>query len=92
VADEAYRRYARRIRALGAASLFVVPPVIFQSPLRFREPPPPPGPLLSFNDARTYPMLFDPQFRIDDSHVTEEAADEFTRLLAQEFVRHARQP
>lgn len=91
-ADEAYREYAERIRAIGAAPIFVVPPLIFQSPVSFRGPPPPPGPLLSFNDARAYPMLFDTQFRIDDAHLTKEGAEEFTRLLAQEFVRRARQP
>jgi hypothetical protein len=92
VADEAYRDYAQRIRSLGAAPLFVVPPLIFQSPVRFREPPPAPGPLLTFNDARAYPMLFDTQFRIDDAHLTREGAEEFTRLLGQEFVRRVRQP
>jgi hypothetical protein len=89
-ADEAYRRYADRLREIGAATLFVVPPLIFQSRLGFR--PPPPGPLLSFNDARAYPMLFDTKVRIDDAHLTKEGAEEFTRLLAQEFVRHAREP
>ena len=91
-ADEAYRAYAQRIRSIGAAPLFVVPPLIFQSPVSFREPPPAPGPLLSFSDARAYPMLFDTQFRIDDAHLTKEGAEEFTRLLAQEFVRRVRQP
>jgi hypothetical protein len=90
-ADEAYRDYAQRIRALGAAPFFVVPPIIFQSPIQFRESPSP-GPLLSFNDARTFPMLFDPKFRIDDTHLTKDGAEEFTRLLAQEFVQRARQP
>jgi hypothetical protein len=91
-ADEAYRDYAHRLRAIGAAPLFVVPPLIFQSPVIFREPPPPPGPLLTFNDAASYPMLFDTKFRIDDAHLTREGAEDFTRLLAQEFLGHTRQP
>jgi hypothetical protein len=91
-ADEAYRDYTQRIRAIGATPLFVVPPLIFQSPVSFREPPPRPGPLLTFNNAASYPMLFDTKFRIDDAHLTREGAEEFTRLLAQEFLRHARQP
>ena len=90
-AEEAYRAYARRIRAIGAAPLFVVPPLIFQSPISFRQSLPP-GPLLSFNDAKTYPMLFDTKVRIDDAHLTKEGAEEFTRLLAHEFVRQMRQP
>jgi hypothetical protein len=86
-ADEAYRTTATRFREIGAATLFVVPPLIFQSPVSFRGSPP--GPLLSFNDARTYPMLFDTNVRIDDAHLTKEGAEEFTRLLAREFVRTA---
>jgi len=90
-ADEAYRNFGKRIRAIGAAPLLVVPPLIFQSPVIFRHSPPP-GPLLSFNDAGKYPTLFDSKVRIDDAHLTNEGAQEFTRLLAQEFLRRARQP
>ena len=89
-ADEAYRSYAARFREIGASPLFVVPPLIFQSPVSFRQSPP--GPLLSFNDARNYPMLFETNVRIDDAHLTREGAEEFTRILADEFVRRARQP
>jgi hypothetical protein len=89
-ADEAYRSSATRLMEIGAVPLFLVPPLIFQSPVSFRDSPP--GPLLSFNDARTYPMLFDTKVRIDDAHLTREGAEEFTRLLAREFVRRARQP
>jgi hypothetical protein len=46
-----------------------------------------PGPVLSFNDATTYPMLFDTKVRIDDAHLTNQGAEEFTRLLAREFIR-----
>lgn len=84
-ADEAYRSYAARFREIGASPLFIVPPLIFQSPVNFRQSSP--GPLLSFNDARTYPMLFDTKVRIDDAHLTKEGAEEFTRLLAREFIR-----
>ena len=89
-ADDAYRSWAARFKARGAATLFVVPPLIFQSPLNFRQSTP--GPLLSFNDARTYPTLFDTKVRIDDAHLTKEGAEEFTRLLAHEFVRRVREP
>jgi hypothetical protein len=89
-ADEAYRHYARQIRQMGAEPFFVVTPLIFQSPFSFRELPP--GPLLAFNNSKTYPMLFEPKVRIDDAHLTKEGAEEFTRLLAQEFVRRARRP
>ena len=91
-AESAYRDCATKIRRhLGAAPIFVVAPSIFQSPMLFRESPPP-GPLLVFNDCKTYPQLYDTKVRIDDAHLTKEGAAEFTRLLAQEFVRRARQP
>ena len=90
-ADAVYRDYAQRIQQIGAVPLFVVTPLIFQSPISFRKSPPP-GPLLAFNDCKTYPMLFDPKVRIDDAHLTKEGAEEFTRLLAREFVRLAHRP
>jgi hypothetical protein len=90
-AESAYRDCAARIRKLGAAPIFVVAPSIFQSPLRFRESPPP-APMLVFNDAKTYPQLYDTKVRVDEQHLTNEGAAEFTRLLALEFVRHARRP
>jgi hypothetical protein len=89
-ADEAYRDYARQIQQIGAAPFFVVTPLIFQSPISFRKSPPP-GPLLSFNDSKTYPQLYDTSVRIDDAHLAKEGAEEFTRLLAREFVRRAYQ-
>jgi hypothetical protein len=90
-ADQAYREYAQKIREIGAIPVFVVPPVISQSPIRFQNPPPQ-ARLLAFNDSKTYPMLFDPKVRVDDAHLTREGAEEFTRLLALEFLRGAHQP
>ncbi|MEY2488496.1 MAG: hypothetical protein QOC70_438 [Verrucomicrobiota bacterium] len=90
-AESAYHDCAARIRKLGAAPIFVVTPSIFQAPLRFRESPPP-APILVFNDYKTYPQLYDTKVRVDEQHLTNEGAAEFTRLLALEFVRHARRP
>ena len=90
-ADEAYRDYARQIHQIGATPFFVVSPLIFQSPISFRNSPPP-GPLLLFNNSRAYPQLYDTSVRIDDAHLTKGGAEEFTRLLAQEFVRRMHQP
>ena len=90
-ADETYRNYARQIRQIGAVPVFVVTPVIFQSPVTFQKSPPP-GLLLAFNNCKTYPMLFDPKVRVDDGHLTKEGAEKFSRLLAQEFVRRLHQP
>ena len=90
-AERAYRDCAAKIRRIGAAPIFVVPPGIYQSPMLFRKSPPP-GPLLLFNDSKTYPQLYDTKVRVDDQHLTNEGAAEFTRLLALEFVRSIRRP
>ena len=39
-----------------------------------------------------YPEFYDTKVRIDDAHLTREGAEQLTRLLAQEFVQHVRQP
>jgi hypothetical protein len=88
--DQAYRAAAAQIRQAGAAPVFVVAPIITQTAARFRQAPP--APLLSFNDSRKYPQFYDTKVRIDDAHLTREGAAQFTRLLAQEFARQARQP
>ena len=88
--DEAYRTAASQIRQAGAAPVFVVAPILTQTVARFRQTPP--APLLSFNDSRKYPEFYDTKVRIDDAHLTREGAEQFTRLLAQEFARQARQP
>ena len=90
-AEGAYRDYAAKLRQLGAGLIFVVPPSIFQSPMLFRATPPP-GPLFAFNDCKTYPQLCDTKVRVDEQHLTDEGAAEFTRLLALEFVGFARRP
>jgi hypothetical protein len=89
--DQAYRNSAARIRQAGALPVLLVTPVLSQTTVRFRQSPPP-APLLSFNESRKYPEFFDTKVRIDDAHLTREGAEQFTRLLAQEFVRCARQP
>jgi hypothetical protein len=88
--DQAYRDSASRIRELPAGPIFVVTPILWQSGIRFRQTPP--APLLSFNDCRKYPGLYDSGVRVDDAHLTREGAGQFTRLLAQEFARRVRQP
>ena len=89
--EQGYRNAGSQIREAGAAPFFVVAPILLQSAARFRNSPPP-GPLIYFNDSKKYPALYDTRVRIDDAHLTYEGAREFTRLLAQEFVRHMRQP
>lgn len=87
-AEQAYREFASRFAALGARTLFVITPVATQSPRRFH--PPAPGPIFLFNNARQFPQLYDPAVRADEGHLSRAGADEFTRLLAQDFVSAAR--
>lgn len=88
-AESAYHDCATKIRHLGADPIFVVPPSVFQSPILFREPP---ARVLAFNDCKTYPQLYDTKVRVDEQHLTNEGAAEFTRLLALEFVGFTRRP
>ena len=88
-AEGSFRHYAAAFARLGAQAVFVVPPVATQSPLRFRPAPAPPGPLLLFNDIRAYPELYPAAIRVDEGHLSQAGADEWTRLFAREFIRHA---
>src|SRR3954471_8202168 len=89
--ESGYRHSAAQIRAAGATPVFVVTPIIFQTTSRFRQAPPP-APIIAFNDARKYPQFYDVKVRIDDGHLPRPAAEDFARLLAQEFVRRVHQP
>ena len=82
--ESGYRNAAGQIRAAGAAPVFVVTPIIFQTTSRFRQPPP--APIIAFNDARKYPDFYDVKMRIDDGHLTRPGAENLTRILAREFV------
>jgi hypothetical protein len=90
VTDHSYGNAAARIRAAGAKPIFVVTPVIFQSPLQFRSTPP--APIIAFNDAAKFPEYYDPKARVDESHLVREAAEKFSVALARDFVREAAQP
>jgi hypothetical protein len=89
--ETGYRHAAGQIRAAGATPIFVVTPIIFQTTSHFRQVPPP-APVIAFNDAHKYPNFYDVKIRIDDGHMTRPAAENLTRVLAEEFVRRARQP
>lgn len=87
-AERAYREYASRFAAFGARTFFIITPVVTQSPQRFRAPAP--GPIFLFNNAKKFPQLYDPAVRADEGHLTQASADEFTRLLAQQFLETTR--
>lgn len=91
-AEKSYREYAHDFRGIGAATFFVVTPVVTQSPLTLRPNQRLPGPVLAFNDRRAFPQIYGADVRVDESHLSRPGAEEFTRLLAEEFVRRTHQP
>ena len=90
--DKSYRDCARKIRDRGATPIFIVPAGPSQTKLSFRDSTSPPGPVLAFNDATRYAVLYDPRVRADVQHLTPEGAEIFTRLLAERFVAEVASP
>jgi hypothetical protein len=89
-ADEAYRRYARQIRSLGASPVFVVAPIFPQFPSKFSGPSP--GLVLAYNKPALYPDLYRPSVRVDAHHLNSAGAIRFSTLIALDFLKNARQP
>lgn len=46
---------------------------------------------MSFNNARAYPQLYRSEMRIDSGHLNAVAAEEFTRLVAENFLQLRRE-
>lgn len=88
VTEKACRQCAEIIRHCGAVPIFLVTPTAtVQTKFTFHDGSEPPGVVISFNDARAYPDLYRSSVRIDPSHITKPAAEEFTRLVAADFVK-----
>jgi hypothetical protein len=84
-ADQAFRLYAEKFRAIGAMPIFFVMPGSGTFlPSRFIGNQP--APVLAFNDPRAFPSLYLVSSRMDESHLNATGADEFTRLLALRFL------
>jgi hypothetical protein len=84
-ADQAFRHYAEKFRALGATLIFFVTPGSRAFlPSRFIGGQP--GAVMAFNDARAFPSLYLTSSRIDEGHLNAKGADEFSRLLALRFL------
>ncbi len=47
----------------------------------------PPGVVMAFNDPRVYPNLYRSSVRLDEDHLTKEGAEEFTRIMAANFMQ-----
>ncbi len=75
------------VRAAGAVPIFVITPSTTRAEnfadLRAQGID---ADLISFKDASKFPALYDPDLHFDGPHLNERGANEFSRLLAQEFA------
>ena len=88
-AVEAYRQCALEVRDIGAAPIFLITPSTTEINVA-TEGTGTPGVLMAFNDPQAYPNLFRSSVRRDGQHLTKSGAEEFTRILATNFVGLAR--
>ena len=89
-AVKAYRRCAQRIRAIGATPIFLVTPSLQQLNLIYQGDAQSPGIVMAFNKPRVYPNLYVSTARRDREHLTKSGAEDFTRILAVNFLQLVR--
>ena len=85
--EQAYRQMAEEVRKVGATPIFLITPAVSQIKLGFRPESGIEGPVMLFNDATAYPQLYRNEMRVDADHLNGPGAEEFTRLLAQNFAQ-----
>jgi hypothetical protein len=83
---EACRQCAQKIRGIGAVPIFLIPPSTKRFNIPYRDNARPPGIVMAFNDPRAYPNLYRSSVRLDEEHLTKGGAEEFTRILAANFM------
>ena len=88
-AVEAYRQCAQEVSGIGAAPIFLITPSIAEINIAV-ESTGVPGVVMAFNDPRVYPSLFRTSVRRDGQHLTKAGAEEFTQIVAANFVALAR--
>ncbi|HEX8311651.1 MAG TPA: hypothetical protein VF614_10060 [Chthoniobacteraceae bacterium] len=86
ISQVAVDRLFRRIRAMGAEPVLVIPPTTSGS--RFYPAPwIQPQPLvLDYSDIDQYPELFEPRHRLDHAHLNLAGGKVFTEYLARDFA------
>ncbi len=88
-AVEAYRQCAQEVRKIGALPIFLITPSTTEINVSV-ESTGAPGVVMAFNDPRAYPNLYRSDTRRDGQHLTKSGAEEFTRIVAANFVGLAR--
>ncbi|HEY2568154.1 MAG TPA: hypothetical protein VGI25_02415 [Candidatus Udaeobacter sp.] len=86
---EAYQQCAQEVRNVGATPIFLITPSTTQIDIAV-ESDGAPGLMMAFNNPQTYPDLYRSDVRRDGQHLTKAGAEEFTRLVAANFVELAR--
>jgi len=84
-AVEAYRQCAQEVRKIGATPIFLITPSTTQINVA-TEGTGLTGVVMAFNNPRTYPNLYRTDVRRDGQHLTRSGAEEFTRIVAANFV------
>jgi hypothetical protein len=88
-AVEAYRQCAQEVRNIGATPIFLITPSTTEINVA-AEATGLSGVVMAFNNPRAYPNLYRSSARRDGQHLTKSAAEEFTRMVATNFVERAR--
>ena len=83
---EACRQCAQKIRGIGAVPIFLITPSTTRFNVTHLDNARPPGVVMAFNDPRVYPNLYRSSVRLDEDHLTKEGAEEFTRIMAANFM------
>lgn len=86
---EAYRQCAQEVRNIGAVPIFLITPSTTEINV-VAETTELTGVVMAFNNPQAYPNLFHSSVRRDGQHLTKAGAEEFTRIVATNFVRLAR--
>lgn len=87
-AVEAYRQCAQEVRKIGAMPIFLITPSTTQLNVA-TEHIGLTGLVMAFNNPRTYPSLYQSSAHRDGLHLTKSGAEEFTRIVAANFVHLA---
>jgi hypothetical protein len=84
-AEEAYRQCGQEVRKIGAVPIFLITPSTTQINVA-TENAGLTSVVMAFNNPRTYPHLYRSEVRRDGQHLTKAGAEEFTRIVATNFV------
>jgi hypothetical protein len=89
--ERVYRQLANDVRRAGAVPIFLVTPNVLRAQLGLRPESSVAATVISFNNAKDYPQLYRKEMRFDSDHLNGAGSEEFTKLLADKFLRRLHQ-